>query len=128
MNKTELINHLAEKNGLDRGVVEKILNTLEETIIGKMLAGEEVVLTGFGAFSARQRAGRIGVNPRNPQEKIQVPSLITPKFKAGKKLKDILRGKVAPEKAVSNEMPSVPVSEPIQPAAPVETPSEPQMQ
>ncbi|PIZ26843.1 MAG: DNA-binding protein HU, partial [Chloroflexi bacterium CG_4_10_14_0_8_um_filter_46_9] len=52
--------------------------------------GEEVVLTGFGTFSAKQRAARQGVNPRTG-EKIQIPAVTVPKFKAGKALKDALK-------------------------------------
>ena len=40
-----------------------------------------------------QRAGRMGVNPQKPTEKIQIPSVTVPKFKAGKALKDALKGK-----------------------------------
>ena len=53
--------------------------------------GEEVVLTGFGAFSVKQRAARTGVNPQNPSEKIQIPAVKVPKFKSGKALKDALK-------------------------------------
>ena len=53
--------------------------------------GEEVVLTGFGAFSVKARAARTGVNPQNPTEKIQIPTVKVPKFKAGKSLKDALK-------------------------------------
>jgi len=48
-------------------------------------------LTGFGAFSARTRKGRIGVNPRNIEEKITIPPVKVAKFKAGKNLKDSLK-------------------------------------
>ena len=56
-------------------------------------AGGEVTIAGFGAFSAKQRAGRTGVNPQNPSQKIQIPPVVVPKFKAGKALKDALKGK-----------------------------------
>ncbi|MBI4143089.1 HU family DNA-binding protein, partial [Candidatus Uhrbacteria bacterium] len=48
-------------------------------------------ITGFGTFLSKERKGRVGVNPRNPTEKIQIPSVRVPKFKAGKTLKDALR-------------------------------------
>jgi DNA-binding protein HU-beta len=53
--------------------------------------GDEVVLTGFGAFSVKMRAARTGVNPQKPSEKIQIPAVKVPKFKAGKALKDELK-------------------------------------
>lgn len=60
-------------------------------VINTLKQGGEVTISGFGAFSAKTRAGRVGVNPQNPNEKIQIPSVIVPKFKAGKALKDALK-------------------------------------
>jgi len=91
MKKFELINAISEKIQLDKKSVEKVLDTFEEITMATIKNGGEVVLTGFGAFSARQRKGREGVNPRNPSEKITIPSVLVPKFKAGKVLKDALK-------------------------------------
>ena len=55
--------------------------------------GDTVNIAGFGQFSAKTRAGRIGVNPQKPSEKITIPPVTVPKFKAGKALKDSLKGK-----------------------------------
>ncbi|MEK7072789.1 MAG: HU family DNA-binding protein, partial [Patescibacteria group bacterium] len=63
--------------------------------------------TGFGAFSARKRKGREGINPRNPSEKITIPSVVVAKFKAGKNLKEALK---APHSEVKAE--PEPVSSP----------------
>ncbi|MDO8582048.1 MAG: HU family DNA-binding protein, partial [bacterium] len=52
--------------------------------------------TGFGQFLARHRSARMGVNPQKPSEKMQIPAVIVAKFKAGKGLKDALKGKVTP--------------------------------
>lgn len=91
MKKFELVNAIAEKTQLDKKSVEKVLETFEEITIQEIKGGGEVVLTGFGTFSARTRKGRIGVNPRNPSEKITIPSVLVPKFKSGKVLKDTLK-------------------------------------
>ena len=91
MNKAELIEVISQKVGISRKEAESSVDTLTETIIEKLKAGEEVTLTGFGAFSARTRKGRTGVNPRNPSEKIEIPSVVVPKFKAGKNLKEALK-------------------------------------
>lgn len=91
MNKAQLIDLIAEKVGISKAQTEQVLETLLQTITDKIKAGEEVTLTGFGAFSARKRAGRVGVNPRNPTQKIQIPDVVVPKFKAGKSLKDALK-------------------------------------
>ena len=91
MNKAELIEKLAEKNILSKKQVEDMLDAMIEMITTTIKAGGEVTLTGFGTFSARQRAARMGVNPQNPTEKIQIPAVMVPKFKAGKALKDSLK-------------------------------------
>lgn len=92
MNKAELIETISEKVGISKKETEDVIDTMTTTIIEKLKAGGEVTLTGFGAFSARTRKGRIGVNPRNPSEKIEIPSVVVPKFKAGKNLKEALKG------------------------------------
>ena len=91
MNKVKLSEILAEKVGISKKQAEDLINALTQTITETLKKGEEVVLTGFGAFSARQRAGRVGVNPQRPSEKIQIPAVVVPKFKAGKALKDALK-------------------------------------
>ncbi|EKD33465.1 MAG: DNA-binding protein HU [uncultured bacterium] len=93
MNKAELANNIAERLNLSKKLAEDMLETFEELVTKALLANEEVTLAGFGTFSARERAGRMGVNPQKPTEKIQIPSVIVPKFKAGKALKDALKGK-----------------------------------
>lgn len=91
MNKAELSQLLAEKQNISKREAENFLNTFVELVIATLKKNEEVVLTGFGAFSAKMRAARTGVNPQNPSQKIQIPAVRVPKFKAGKALKDALK-------------------------------------
>jgi DNA-binding protein HU-beta len=91
MNKADLAQMLAEKMNLSKRETEDMINAFLDIIIEKLKAGEEVVLTGFGAFMAKTRAARTGVNPQHPTEKIQIPAVRVPKFKAGKALKDALK-------------------------------------
>ena len=91
MNKAELALKLAEKAGVTKQQAEQLLDAFEETVIETLKAGGEVTLTGFGTFSARHRSARMGVNPQNPKEKIQMPAVTVAKFKAGKTLKDSLK-------------------------------------
>lgn len=91
MNKAELAQILAEKLNMSKREAEDTINTMVDVIMDTLKKGGEVVLTGFGAFSVKQRAGRTGVNPQNPTEKIQIPPVKVPKFKAGKALKDCLK-------------------------------------
>lgn len=94
MNKAELIEKIAEKVGVTKKQSEDMLEAFEEITTGTLKAGGEVTLTGFGTFMAKHRSARGGVNPQNPKERIQVPAVTVPKFKAGKALKDALKGKV----------------------------------
>lgn len=91
MNKADLAQVLAEKLSVSKREGEDMLNTFVAVVTETLQKGEEVVLTGFGAFSVKQRAARTGVNPQNPSEKIQIPAVKVPKFKAGKALKDALK-------------------------------------
>lgn len=93
MNKAELADVIAEKLSVPKKQAEDMLEVFENTIISTLKAGGEVSLTGFGTFSAKRREARMGVNPQNPSERIQIPTVTVPKFKAGKTLKDSLKQK-----------------------------------
>lgn len=97
MNKVELIDKLAEKVGMDKKDVMKVLEGFEDLVISSLQKGEEVTLTGFGTWLAKFRSARGGVNPQNPTERIQVPAVTVPKFRAGKTLKDALKKKAEPQ-------------------------------
>jgi len=89
MNKTELINAIASKSGLNKKNSEAALNALVGSVEEALKAGDKVVLVGFGTFEVRQRAARKGRNPQTKQE-ITIPASKAPVFKAGKGLKDII--------------------------------------
>ncbi len=91
MNKAQLIDLLSQKHDLSKSKIEEVLDGVLDLIVGTVKKGETVTLVGFGTFSAKQRKGRIGVNPQNPSEKITIPPVIVPKFKAGKNFKDTLK-------------------------------------
>jgi DNA-binding protein HU-beta len=91
VNKAELVNRISEKVGISKKQAEDAIESFTDIVMNVLKDGGEVTIAGFGAFSAKQRAGRMGVNPQNPTEKIQIPPVIVPKFKAGKALKDILK-------------------------------------
>ena len=91
MNKAELIDKLAEKTALNKKQVEDVIQGFEDMVTETIQAGNEVTLTGFGTFLAKERSARTGVNPQNPTEKIQIAAVRVPKFKAGKSLKDALK-------------------------------------
>ena len=91
MNKAELISILADRAGVTKKQAEDMVELFVETVTTTLQKGGEVTLAGFGTFSARTRKGRVGVNPQRPEEKIDIPSVVVPKFKAGKNLKDALK-------------------------------------
>jgi DNA-binding protein HU-beta len=93
INPKELAEILADKKNIEinKKQAEKIIKTLIEIIIEKIKSGKTVKLTGFGAFIPKSRHARGGVNPRNPKERIKIPTVRVTKFKAGKKLKDALK-------------------------------------
>lgn len=91
MNKAELIGVIAEKVGVTKKQAEDMIECFVDTVITVLKKNEEVTIAGFGQFMAKTRAGRTGVNPQRPTEKIQIPPVRVPKFKAGKSLKDALK-------------------------------------
>lgn len=91
MNKVKLAEVLAGRSGLSKKQCEDMLELLVEVIKETLVSGEEVTLAGFGTFMAKHRGARMGVNPQNPTQRIQVPAVVIPKFKAGKNLKDALK-------------------------------------
>lgn len=91
MNKAQLIETVAIKAGVSKKEAEDVMQALINLIIERLKQGKEVTLTGFGTFSAKERHARMGVNPQNPKEKIEIPAVVVPKFKSGKTLKDALK-------------------------------------
>lgn len=91
MNKMEMAERIAAKVSLPKVKVEEVLESFMDSVTEVVKTGGEVALAGFGVFSAKTRKARSGVNPRNPSQKIQIPEMRTPKFKAGKNLKDALK-------------------------------------
>lgn len=93
MNKAALAQAIADKVGASKKEAEEMVNAFVSIVMSELQRSETVNIAGFGQFSAKTRAGRIGVNPQNPSQKIQIPPVTVPKFKAGKALKDSLKGK-----------------------------------
>lgn len=85
MNKTELVNAVAEKSGLTKADAAKALNAFMEATSETLKKGDKVALVGFGTFSVAERAEKKGRNPHTGQEMI-IPASKVVKFKAGKEL------------------------------------------
>lgn len=86
MNKSELIDGIAESAEIPKAVAGRALDAMIESVTGALKSGEQVVLIGFGTFSVKDRAARTGRNPQTG-EPIQIAAARIPSFKAGKALK-----------------------------------------
>jgi DNA-binding protein HU-beta len=86
MNKTELINKIADISGLTKADSERALDAIVSAITDALKGGEDVKLLGFGTFCTAERAATIVRNPKTGVP-ISIPARITPKFKAGSQLK-----------------------------------------
>lgn len=89
--KSDLVDHLAQAAGLSKKQAEDVIEALLGFITTTLQKGDELTLTGFGTFMAKHRKGRMGINPKNPSQKVEIPASIVPRFKAGKALKDSLK-------------------------------------
>jgi DNA-binding protein HU-beta len=91
MNKTDLINAIAEHANLSKADAGRSLEAFINTIETTLKAGDVITLVGFGTFQVKARAARAGRNPQTGQE-ITIAAANVPSFKAGKGLKDAVNG------------------------------------
>jgi len=91
MNKKELIAALADKTGSTRADADRNIAALVEVISNTLGKGDKITLSGFGIFEVRERAARIGRNPRNGNS-LQISAAKVPTFRAGTTLKATLNG------------------------------------
>jgi len=91
MKKDGLVEAVMSVAGLEtKKQAQEVVDALFDTIVRTLAKGEEVNVTGFGAFRVVKRAARMGVNPKTG-EKIQIAASIKPKFKAGKVFKEAVK-------------------------------------
>ena len=91
MTKQDLVNSAAQAAGVTKKAAGEVLESILGMITKSLKSGNNVTITDFGTFRVSHRAARTGVNPRNPSEKIKIPAMTLPAFKAGKSLKDAVR-------------------------------------
>ena len=89
MNKTELVAAVAEQAGLSKKDAEAAVKAFTNVVAEALKAGDKIQLVGFGTFEVSERAAREGRNPRTG-ETMTIEASKTPKFKAGKALKDLV--------------------------------------
>ena len=91
MNKTNLIDVVAQATGMKKAQADAAVNAAITAIADALAAGEKVQIAGFGSFEVKERAAREGHNPRTG-EKIEIATSKTAGFSAAKTLKDRLNG------------------------------------
>lgn len=89
MNKTELIDQMAESAEISKAAAGRALDAMIDAVKGTLKKGGSVTLVGFGTFDVGKRAARNGRNPRTG-DTIKIKAAKVPKFRAGKALKDAL--------------------------------------
>ena len=89
MNKTELVAAMAEQTNLSKKDAEAALKAFIDVVSEELKKGEKVQLVGFGTYEVSERAAREGRNPQTG-ETMEIKASKTPKFKAGKALKDMM--------------------------------------
>ena len=87
MNKTDLVNAIAQKTGQSASAVGETLSAFEAVVTERVAAGEKVQLPGFLTFESAERAARTGRNPATGAE-INIPAATVPRVKPGKSFKD----------------------------------------
>ncbi|MBQ2121122.1 MAG: HU family DNA-binding protein [Bacteroidaceae bacterium] len=87
MNKTELVNAIAQNAGLTKADAKKALDATLDAVANALVGGDKVALLGFGTFSVNERPARTGLNPATKQ-KIEIAAKKVVKFKAGAELAD----------------------------------------
>ncbi|MGP4082774.1 HU family DNA-binding protein [Pseudalkalibacillus sp. R45] len=90
MNKNDLVNNIAEKEGLTKKDVESVVNSLLTEITDALKEGDKVQFVGFGTFETRERSSRTGRNPQTG-DTIEIPASTVPAFRAGNKLKEAVK-------------------------------------
>jgi len=114
MNKTDLIQRLADQHQLSKAEAGRILDTLLDTVVTAVKKGDAVTIPGFGSFKQHARAARNGVNP-STGDKIKIPAAKLPKFTPGATFKAAVDPKAAARKA--GKAPAAPAKKAAKPPA-----------
>jgi integration host factor subunit beta len=113
MTKADLIDEVSHLAELTRKDSEVIVETIFDSVVRSLRAGDKIEIRGFGSFRTRQRKPRMGRNPKTG-EKVEVPAKKIPFFKPSKELKDLVNegggGAAAPPPPASPPTPAAPPS------------------
>jgi DNA-binding protein HU-beta len=90
MNKTELIQKIADEADGSKSEAQRFFDAFEGVVTSELKKGNQIQITGFGKFYVQKREAREGVNPQT-KEKMKIPASKVPKFTAGNALKDSIK-------------------------------------
>jgi DNA-binding protein HU-beta len=90
MNKTDLIQEIADKANASKSDAQKFFDAFTDVVESELKKGNQVQITGFGKFYVQKRDARQGINPQTKQ-RINIPASKVPKFTAGNALKDSIK-------------------------------------
>ncbi|MBI2996050.1 MAG: HU family DNA-binding protein [Candidatus Melainabacteria bacterium] len=107
MNKSELVDAVSRATGLSKADVDRALKGTIYNISAALARGEKVTFVGFGTFERRNRKARMGVNPQDPTQKIQIPAKKAPAFSPGSELKSAVATGRLPKLTLVAKAPSV---------------------
>ena len=89
MNKTELVEEIAQRTDSSKAEAQRYVDTLEKVVTEALKDGEEVQITGFGKFYVREQKAREGINPQT-KERMRIPAQKVPAFSAGQGFKEAI--------------------------------------
>ena len=95
MTKADLIDEVSRLTELTRKDSEVIVETIFESVVRSLRAGDKIEIRGFGSFRTRQRKPRVGRNPKTG-DRVEVPAKKISFFKPSKELKDMVNNYVEP--------------------------------
>ncbi len=95
INKEILVDMVANKTGMAKKEVEVVVDSVVDVITDALHQDRKVTIASFGTFKVTHRAAREGINPQT-KERITIPAVNTPKFTAGKRLKESVRSQAKP--------------------------------
>jgi len=89
MTKADLIDEVSRVAELTRKDSEVIVESIFDSVVRSLRAGDKIEIRGFGSFRTRQRKARVGRNPKTG-DRVEVPPKKIPYFKPSKELKDLV--------------------------------------
>lgn len=111
MTKADLIDEVSRLAELTRKDSEVIVETIFDSVVRSLRAGDKIEIRGFGSFRTRQRKPRTGRNPKTG-EKVEVPAKKIPFFKPSKELKDLVNEGIPDAAAGASAAPPAPTAPP----------------